>query len=169
MKIFTLLLIFILLSAALFSQEVGKVLPPWENGEMEIHHIYTGRGESAFCILPDGTTMLIDAGDIGPYLDPGTTPASPDTSRQPGEWIARYILKRMDPGGKKRIDYMFMTHFHGDHMGGVYENSPKTKKGGAYFLSGITEVGEYLQFGKMVDRDWPAYKYPIPMKRSLTI
>lgn len=37
---------------------------------MEIHHIYTGRGECVFCIFPDGTNMLIDAGDIGPYNDP---------------------------------------------------------------------------------------------------
>ena len=145
MRNFTALLIFACLTTTLFSQEEGKVLSPWKNGEMEIHHIYTGRGESAFCILPDGTTMLIDAGDIGPYLDPSTTPVSPDKSRQPGEWIARYILKRMDPGRKNRIDYMFLTHFHGDHMGGSYENSPKTKKGGDYLLSGITEVGEYFE------------------------
>src|SRR5665648_3423 len=112
MRKYAVLLIIIWSTASLFSQEEGKVLPPWVNGEMEIHHIYTGRGEAVFCIFPDGTTMLIDAGDIGPYLDPATTPSSPDKSRQPGEWIARYILKRLGPGGKNRIDYMFMTHLH---------------------------------------------------------
>ncbi|HZK60488.1 MAG TPA: MBL fold metallo-hydrolase [Anaerovoracaceae bacterium] len=162
MRKYAVLLIIIWSTATLFSQEEGKVLSPWEKGEMEIHHIYTGRGESVFCIFPDGTTMLIDTGDIGPYIDPKTTLPSPDKSRQPGEWIARYIAKRMHSEGEKKIDYMFMTHFHGDHMGGIYENSPKTKKGGDYLLSGITEVGEYFQFGKMVDRDWPTYKYPVP-------
>jgi len=68
MKTITVLIILICLSTASFSQEEGKVLPPWVNGEMEIHHIYTGRGEGVFCIFPDGTTMLIDAGDIGPYM-----------------------------------------------------------------------------------------------------
>jgi beta-lactamase superfamily II metal-dependent hydrolase len=148
----------------LFSQEAGKILPQWKEGEMEIHHIYTGRGEAVFCIFPDGTTMLIDAGDNGPYTDPRTTHGSPDESRQPGEWIARYIINRLGSGLDKRIDYMFLTHFHGDHMGGVYENSPETGKGGNYRLSGITEVGEYLQFGKMVDRGWPAYDYPAGQK-----
>lgn len=156
------LLNFTCFAAALFSQEVGKLLSPWKNGEMEIHHIYTGRGESTFCILPDGTTMLIDAGDIGPYTDPRTTPASPDDSRRPGEWIARYISKRLGSEEKNHINYMFLTHFHGDHMGGTYVYSKKSGKGGDYFLSGITEVGEYFKFDKMVDRDWPTYKYPVP-------
>jgi hypothetical protein len=107
--------------------------------------------------------MLIDAGDLGPYTDNRNTHASPDESRKPGEWIARYILKRMDPLKQKRIDYMYLTHFHDDHMGGAYENYPKTKKGGGYILSGITEVAEYIPFGKMVDRDYPSYNYPQPL------
>lgn len=168
MRKFAVLLIYACFTTTLFSQEEGKVLPPWENGEMEIHHIYTGLGVSAFCILPDGTTMLIDAGDEGPYPNPKNMNASPspDKSRQPGEWIARYILKRMGSGWQNRIDYMFLTHFHRDHMGGVYENSPKTRKGGDYILSGITGVGEYLKFGKMVDRAWPTYN-PLPKDSNL--
>ena len=45
------------------NQETGKRYVGWKPGEMEIHHIYTGRGESNFMIFPDGTTMLVDAGD----------------------------------------------------------------------------------------------------------
>jgi hypothetical protein len=152
----------IILSLELSAQEEGKSLPPWKDGEMEIHHIYTGRGESAFCILPDGTTLLIDAGDAGPYSDPRTTKSSPDESRHAGEWISRYISKRIDFKREKKIDYAFLTHFHGDHMGGVFKDSPKTSKGGNYYLSGLTEVYEYLPFLNMIDRDWPAYQYPKP-------
>jgi beta-lactamase superfamily II metal-dependent hydrolase len=162
MKKFAVLSILIFLSCIAFPQEEGKVMAQWKNGEMEIHHIYTGRGECVFCIFPDGTTMLIDAGDEGPYTDPRTTRASPDDSRHPGEWIARYISKRLGAENRNRINYMFLTHFHADHMGAVYERSPKTRKGGNYYLSGITEVGEYFKFDKMVDRDWPTYKYPVP-------
>jgi beta-lactamase superfamily II metal-dependent hydrolase len=167
MRISIVLIISLIIPSILLAQEEGKMMPPWQKGEMEIHHIYTGRGEGVFCIFPDGTTMLIDAGDIGPYIDPRTTHGSPDESRQPGEWLARYIAKRMDPKNQKKIDYMFLTHFHNDHMGGVYKNSPKSKKGGDYFISGITEVGEYFQFGKMVDRDWPTYQFPIPQKSNI--
>ena len=154
--------ILIFLSWGLFAQEVGKPLPFWKDGEVEIHHIYTGKGEAVFCILPDGTTLLIDAGDTGPYKDPRTTHGSPDESRQAGEWIARYVSNRMGPNVDKKIDYAFLTHFHGDHMGGVFKNSPKTAKGGNYYLSGLPEVYEYVPFSKMIDRDWPTYQYPKP-------
>jgi beta-lactamase superfamily II metal-dependent hydrolase len=163
MKKLILLLTLIFSVKALYAQQVGLPLPDWKEGEMEIHHIFTGRGEGVFCIFPDGTTMLIDAGDSGPWRDPRTTKAVPDDSRQAGEWMARYISNRIRFKNDNFIDYAFLTHFHGDHMGGVYENSPKTRKGGDYVLSGITEVGEYLRFNKMIDRDWPAYQYPQPL------
>ena len=41
--------------------EIGKVLPAWQKGEMDIHFINTTTGECAFLIMPDGTQMLIDA------------------------------------------------------------------------------------------------------------
>jgi hypothetical protein len=45
-------------------------------------------------------------------------------------------------------------------MGTIDENSPKTTRGGSYFLNGLTQVAEVVPFKKIVDRDWPDYKYP---------
>ena len=45
------------------TMEIGKVgeqLSPWTEGSLDIHFINTGRGESTFYVLPDGTTMLVD-------------------------------------------------------------------------------------------------------------
>jgi hypothetical protein len=41
---------------------VSMALPAWRPGVLEIHHIGTNRGNSALLILPDGTTMMVDAG-----------------------------------------------------------------------------------------------------------
>ena len=43
----------------------AKQLKAWQEGYMDIHHISTGRGSAIFFILPDGTRMLADAGDLG--------------------------------------------------------------------------------------------------------
>jgi len=48
------------------SNQIGKAYRGWHEGEMDLHHIYTGRGESNFMIFPDGTSMLVDAGDYDP-------------------------------------------------------------------------------------------------------
>lgn len=157
-------LLFVCIANTFAQKAENTPLPVWTAGELEIHHIHTGRGNATFCIFPDGTTMLIDAGDIGPHRDPRTTRAVPDDSRQPGEWIGRYILNRLNFTDHKKIDYAFLTHLHGDHMGGVYKDSPKTGQGSDYYLSGLTEVYEYIPFSKLVDRDCPTYSNPSPLK-----
>ena len=77
------------LMSTLIAQEVGQRLPKWREGQMEIHHINTGRGVCTFCIFPDGTTMLIDAGDLGPRKDYRQTQAKPYNTKQ--EALEDYI------------------------------------------------------------------------------
>ncbi|MCZ6693934.1 MAG: hypothetical protein O6939_08525, partial [Bacteroidetes bacterium] len=46
------------------AQEPDDVLPRWQDGYMDIHHINTGMGDCTFFVFPDGTTMLFDAGEM---------------------------------------------------------------------------------------------------------
>ena len=46
------------------SPEVGKPLALWRQGELDLHFVYTGRGENMFYRFPDGTTMVNDTGDF---------------------------------------------------------------------------------------------------------
>jgi beta-lactamase superfamily II metal-dependent hydrolase len=127
----------LLAAAAAAAQTAGARLPPWTPGTLDIHHINTGRGNAALLLLPDGTTLLIDAGDGGHRPPRGTAPR-PDASRPTGEWIARYARAM----GAEAIDYGFVTHFHDDHM------------------NAMVDVAERIPVRTMLDRGWPTYDYP---------
>ena len=122
---------------------------------MDIHLIATGRGESTFILLPDGTKMLIDAGDVG---DIWSCPLLPNDSKTAGQWISAYVenFSKGAPSGSK-VDYILLTHFHTDHIGTTL--NMKVGSDG-YGLSGITMVAENTVLGKIIDRGWPDYNFP---------
>jgi hypothetical protein len=70
----------LLLAISAFAQQPGQSLPAWTPGTLDIHQINTGRGNSTLLIFPDGTSMLLDAGDGGNLPPRGTLP-KPDASR----------------------------------------------------------------------------------------
>jgi beta-lactamase superfamily II metal-dependent hydrolase len=142
--------------------QIGDRLPLWKEGYLDIHHINTGKGECAFFMLPDGTTLLVDAGATA-RPKPRVTDPKPDGSRTPGEWISRYILHFLQNRPEKRLNYVLLTHFHDDHIGETYSGQ-KTSEAGNFILTGVTEVGANIPFDKIVDRSWPAYDYPKPLR-----
>lgn len=150
-------------------QRVGDVYAGWHKGEMDIHHIYTGRGESSFLILPDATTMLIDVGDHDPTVEQYAlmAEAMPDRERRAGEYVARYI-ERVNPNGTQ-VDYLMLSHFHNDHMGTAAAPAQMTEgRAIDYYLTGIAEAGEWLRFGMLYDRGYPDYNYPLPVNDKHT-
>lgn len=161
MKNYIPLLLCSLLVACSASEKVGDVYRGWQEGEMDIHHIYTGRGEASFLIMPDATTMLIDVGDHDPTFEqyPLMAEPMPDRERRAGEYVARYI-QRVNPAGNE-VDYLMLSHYHNDHMGDATLPAAMTEKRAPnYCLTGIAEAGEYLRFGMLYERGWPDYSYP---------
>jgi len=140
---------------------VGNPMAPWQPGMLDIHQISTGRGNAGLYILPDGTSLLVDAGELASKTE-RHTPDRPDGTRPAGEWIVRYIRHALAHDAQPALDYVILTHFHDDHMGGVSDSTPAAKSG-AYKLSGLTQVGESLKIGKLLDRGWPEYNYPKPL------
>ena len=85
-------LILVSCNASKMKDSATNVLPDWQAGYLDIHQISTGRGNAAFLILPDGTTLLIDAGDLGVSRGPQEImQPMPNDSLHPAEWIVRYI------------------------------------------------------------------------------
>lgn len=146
----------LLLSACSSVHNVPAYLPEWHEGYMDIHHIATGQGDCVFAVLPDSTTLLIDAGDNG--LPDGSRhwyKRIPDSSRPTGGWLCKYI-RHFSPD-PDNIDYALLTHFHADHLGSLKGAVPGLH---GYKLSGLTYVGDSIRIHTLVDRDWPKYDFP---------
>lgn len=142
-------------------------LAPWEPGVLEIHHLDTGRGNSTLVLGPDGTSLLIDAGEAH-SAERTMSPARPDASRRAGEWIARTVQRQLDRVGSDALDLMLLTHLHGDHVGEVTASSPQSKLG-RYRLTGAADVAETVQIKEVIDRGWPDYSYPAPPKDATSL
>lgn len=145
-----------------FAQEVGSNLPVWQKGFLDIHHINTGCGESTYIIFPDGTTMLVDAGENDATPVRHVAP-KPDDSKTPGEWIINYI-NNFSPNKEYGLDYVLITHFHSDHMGEVLK---RKNQSGKYYDTGIITVAENMRIGKLVDRGFPDYSYLVNHKDKI--
>lgn len=172
MSRFIFLIIFFLsslLSADAQVATAGQPLPAWQKGYLDIYHINTGRGNAAYFLLPDGTSMLIDAGELSP-LDERTFTARnavirPDSTQKPFDWIVQFINRVTPAGQTPAIDYALLTHFHDDHFGAWYPQAPWSRSG-AYQLTGITGVGERITIHTLIDRAYPAYNYPFDFKKT---
>ena len=85
-------------------------------GGLEIYFIDVEGGQSTLVVTPDKQTLLIDAGWAGDGA--GYHPGDPGKARD-----ANRILAAARDAGVSQIDYLLITHFHTDHMGGVSELS----------------------------------------------
>lgn len=130
----------------------GKTLPAWSEGHLDIHLINSARGECCFYILPDGTTLLVDAGEV---VDSDITVAQrPNALIRPYKVYAEYI-KHFLPMGKTAIDYCSPSHFHTDHIGSTKMVSGKSPVG--YRKSGLLALYDYVPYKHILDRAYPTY------------
>lgn len=139
--------------------EVGKVLPGWKEGYLDIHAINTGRGESSLLIFPDGTTMIVDVASarIG-YDDPISPPPpkKPNEDAVPIEVVMNYTNHFIKDASEK-LNYIMISHWHGDHMGGYSASYPMYSN---FRLAGVTHLGAMIKFDKIIDRGYPNYDFP---------
>ncbi len=144
------------------AEKPGGKLPAWEPGILEIHHIATGRGNSTMVIGPDGTTLLIDAGEAHGAAD-SMLPALPNANLPAGQWIARYVRRQMDRMGQSGLNILLLSNLRGDRVGDVGASSAQSTLGN-YKLTGAASVAEALEIDEIIDRGWPDYNYPAPAR-----
>ncbi len=76
----------------------------WTSGNLEIHHINVGQGDSTLVVGPTGKSLLFDVGES--YWN-----SSIDAQK-----IGPYVEGVL---GCKDVDYVVISHFHVDHIGYV--------------------------------------------------
>lgn len=153
----------VLFFMALMVRGQKQQLPAWEPGFLDFHHINTGRGNAAFMVFPDGTTMLVDAGDMS-ETHPRTTSSRnaqlvPNRSKTAPQWIVDYIDQFLPKSQERKLDYALITHYHDDHFGEI--DSLRKIAPGGYRLTGIMEVGTLIPIKKLIDR---GFESPINLK-----
>ena len=105
------------------------------NTNLEINFIDVGQGDACFIITPKNKTILVDGG--------GSTSTTFDIGE---DTLLPYILDK----GYVKIDYVFISHFDQDHVGGILSILENLKVGKIY----ITKQGEsnenYEKFFKII-------------------
>jgi competence protein ComEC len=69
---------------------------------LDIYYIDTEGGQATLFVSPTGATVLVDTGN-------------------PGTRDANRIMEAVKAAGASQIDYLVITHYHGDHIGGFLE------------------------------------------------
>lgn len=98
----------------------------------QFYFVDVGHGNATFVVSPSGETMLIDV---------GTTRA------------ADRVAGFMQQNGIKKIDYLFITHFEEDHMGGAAPLSEKVP------IINWVDHGESVTYNKS-DEWWKGRRQP---------
>ena len=115
-----------MLSAALMVLSCAMALPAAKN--LEVYFIDVEGGQATLFVPPGGESMLVDTG----Y--PGFNHR--DASR---------IAAAAKAAGVKRIDYLVITHYHQDHVGGVAQLAEKMPIRNFVDHGALTETDKNLQ------------------------
>lgn len=88
-----------------------KPSPVGSDGMLRTYYIDVGQGDSELICLPNGQTVLIDAGDAK---------------------SADKVISFIQSLGVSRLDYVIATHPHADHIGGMADVIEAFDVGGVY-------------------------------------
>lgn len=101
---------------------------------LDIYFVDTEGGQATLFVAPSGESVLVDTGN----------PGSRDTDR---------ILATLREAGVERIDHLLITHYHGDHHGGVPE------------LARRVPIAHFVDHGPTVETNAPGLAFQATYRR----
>jgi competence protein ComEC len=101
---------------------------------LEIYFVDTEGGLAALYVSPAGESLLTDTGN----------PGGRDTDR---------ILEAINSAGVKQIDHLILTHYHGDHIGGLEELSKRIP------IKHFIDHGPSIEPREKIAAFWPMYDH----------
>ena len=123
---------------------VGLLACALQARNLDIYWVDVEGGGATLIVTPEGQSLLVDTGN----------PAPDDRD-------AKRIFQAAQKAGLKKIDYLMITHFHGDHVGGVPA------------LAKLIPIEHFLDHGDSIEAQdprsggpWAAYKTLAAGKRT---
>jgi beta-lactamase superfamily II metal-dependent hydrolase len=113
---------------------------------LQIYSIDVEGGQSTLIVSPSGQSLLIDTGWPG------------FAGRDAGRIVAAAKL-----AGVKQIDYVLITHFHRDHVGGVTALADRIK------IGTFVDHGPNMEDSDVTREDYAAYEKLLPEAKHLTL
>ena len=83
-----------------------------QRSTLDIYVVDVEGGNGTLFVTPSGESVLIDTGNVGDQ------PAKRDAGR---------IMDAVRDAGLTQIDHLILTHYHGDHFGGMEELSSRSR------------------------------------------
>ena len=124
--------IIITISCILILFSIFNIFPK----NLKIYFLDVGQGDCTFVVTPENKTILIDGG--------GSSSNEYDVGEST---LLPYILDR----GYTKIDYIFISHFDQDHVGGIFTILEELKVGQVYISKQNEDSANYQKFLAVIE------------------
>jgi beta-lactamase superfamily II metal-dependent hydrolase len=113
---------------------------------LDFYFVDVEGGQATLIVTPAGQSILVDAG-------------WPGNNGRDADRIAAAAKK----AGLKKIDYLLVTHYHTDHVGGVPQLLAKVP------VTAVIDHGTNTESGKGADTLWKAYEEAVAKHKRIVI